>query len=405
MLNSRYLSACMLISACTAACSGQPSADAKTRAYGEIADSVSIISASALEDLSYTVPEPDLIIGAGYHGKGDTLGIVAAIDAERGRIYILDTGRMQLRVVAPTGEAGRVIARAGRGPGELDHPRDIAVSHDSLFLLGTTVQVLDTNGRYLTASSPHLASVIPYSPTVHPTLAGVFLSRRILGEDKAKFRDDTISFYALRLPKTLRPMAKYVERQYDYGDDVEFPTVLTPGQIVIPSADGKLYSVMGDSLHVNITGPAGTLERTILGSMPRVAMKKTDIQDFERSVERKILEVMRVKLDMPDFQKNGPLPDRRPVIGQLLLDHNGSLLVQRLDDTPRPYNQYDNAGLMSWLLLRPDGTPVSRFRLPIGFEARRFADCKIYGVSQLQDGTPVVQRYEAPECRSVPALF
>jgi hypothetical protein len=70
----------------------------------------------------------------------------------------------------------------------------------------------------------------------------------------------------------------------------------------------------------------------------------------------------------------------------------------RLDTSGKPYDLYDSEGLMHWLILGSDGGVTAQFSLPVTLEVLAFRDCKIYGRTQLKDGTPVLQRFLTPGC-------
>jgi hypothetical protein len=148
---------------------------------------------------------------------------------------------------------------------------------------------------------------------------------------------------------------------------------------------------------VNILNADGSLTRSIVASVPAVKVTKEDLDDFGRTNVRNVYEAMRVRVEAPDYAKTGPVATRRPVIGQLLVD-NGWILLQRLDETDRPFDRYSETGLMQWLVVDPSGKPVSRFALPVRVTIARFANCKLYGHTAAPDGTPLIVRFSVPSC-------
>lgn len=75
-----------------------------------------------------------------------------AIDRERGWVYIADTLNDRISKWTTAGQHLFNFASTGAGPGELNHPYDIAVGADGVYVADTEnnrIQVFDTDGNFL----------------------------------------------------------------------------------------------------------------------------------------------------------------------------------------------------------------------------------------------------------------
>ena len=74
-----------------------------------------------------------------------------ALDAE-GRLYVADRGNARIQIFSPDGKYLRSFGRKGSGPGELNGPVDVAVTHDGFVFVADAgnqrVQVFSQDGIY-----------------------------------------------------------------------------------------------------------------------------------------------------------------------------------------------------------------------------------------------------------------
>jgi DNA-binding beta-propeller fold protein YncE len=94
----------------------------------------------------------------GAYGSKETLErpACAAVDGDRGLLYVADTGAHRVQVFGlADGKLVRTIGKRGAGPGEFNFPESVAVAKDgSLYVVDTMnfrYQVFDRDGKFVAA--------------------------------------------------------------------------------------------------------------------------------------------------------------------------------------------------------------------------------------------------------------
>lgn len=377
-------------------------AETQRAAQGDIvADRLITIPPSAISSAPVISLSPDLELGGGRNGTADAFGRIGAVGIDsKGGIYVLDNLAGSVVKYGATGQLIKAFGTKGEGPGEFQHAARLVVDRDTVLVQGWKVTAFDTSGAFLTES--RTSTEIPLSQMLAHTPDGVALRRRLRGLVSETMRDDTLMVYLLKGDRLVRQVSA-VERVFIYGGMSEYPVILTPGILLNVAPSGRMFTVVGDSFHINIHSPNGPLQTTIAAKLPRVKRHEQDLADFTKTLQRKLREELKVSTQLPDFESLGPLPDHRPVIGAMLVSEEDRILVQRLDIADRPYQGFVDSAKFEWLLLSSDGVPQVRVQLPASLTPLLLRRCTIYGKMDKADGTPIVARYPIPPKYCAPA--
>lgn len=375
-----------LILLLTAGCTGPDRPDPSANPAEPPASTVIVVDPSLGSDLAVQDLKPDLTLGMSLQGEFDSFGEIGDLAADINRnIYVVDRRSKIVRVFDSTGVYVRSIGRRGGGPGEYSFPNGLIVGSDSVYILDDRVHVFDTTGRYVRTLKPIVTGHLVGASNEEVT---VFRYRN--GRDANNIRDDTISFWVMTDSTEISLMHRIPRRHYKYGM-AAFPPVLSPGVVFAGSERGELYYVEGDTFHISVRSTTGSLVRTYLTSVPKVPTTDTDLTDYRNSNIRDTKEVVKVDIDPPHYGKVGPVPEFRPVIGQLFVSSSGSMLLSRLDVAERPYDRFGERR-REWIILAQDGKAVARILLPNSLQVRHFDGCSIYGADGRQN-IPRVERY------------
>lgn len=267
----------------------------------------------------------DLVIGGAEDGRRDALFYKIAdiaVDA-RGRIFVLEEGARRVRVFDREGRFLRAFGSVGQGPGDLQRPRSIAVS-------GETVIVEDRNNARISiwgTDGEHLSDrrIEPWPPTLlGGTDAGLLICWRSRDVQYVGHRE------LLALETDGDETRTYLDLPFDRTPSVDFQGVgVYDMDGIIPrdrpsfamSRDGQLYGA-----------PAGGYEVVALTTEGAVrwALRVTSAPvPFEPTAEhtRSIVE------EWSMFQGGGARPsdinwpEYEPVIERLQVDGRGNLYV------------------------------------------------------------------------------
>lgn len=345
----------------------------------------------------------DLILGSGRSGDRDAFGVVmgVAVDA-KGRIYVLDPFGPYVRVFAGDGAHVRDIGRRGSGPGELSRPHGsmtlnatsgIAISRDSLFVLDQRLQVFDTAGRFLSASSAD-ASFFSVS-SVSATRSGLLLDREragVVGILSHAFVQHDARTGVESKGFTVR------ERLLTGTGPMHGPPFPLPTMPFAPAPDGRVLFAVGDSFRIDIRDADGTLVRSLSAQVPRVTVSGQDIEDRITTGITGAMTVGSISGDTADIRKRfeanvarHPRAKYRNAIGALIVSERGSILVRRDDTSPRPYLAFDPMQVAHWVMIDSAGAVMARVQLPAAFTPKVFAGCTLYGTSTENDASVVIR--------------
>jgi hypothetical protein len=350
------------------------------------------ISAAEISNVPLVRPTADLVLGSGAHGENDEFGAVSAIDVGTdGRIAVLDAVQYQVTVFNSDGVPERRFGRKGGGPGELEFPSNLFVHHDSILVHAQSVHLFDAQGKYVRtyAKSPSL----PTSTILASSDAGLIISHQQRGKQEKVSRTDTTVVYLITPSGQSQRVSAFSRTSFRYGDAMEYSPVLTPGTILTASRSGSVYTVIGDSLDIAVYGADGILHTRYVSPVPRVTISDEDISDFTEAMQHNFVDVAKVRVDVPNFRKTGPVPEFRPVISTLIVSDRDQMLLRRNDITPHPYSRRDRGGTADWLFIAKGGKPLAHVQLPNRFQPRGVVSCMIYGRSADSSGLPTVERY------------
>ncbi len=113
---------------------------------------------------SWSLGEPDLVIGSQLSGAVTFTSVTDVLVAHDGSLFVLEQGVPRILALNPDGQPRGEIGRPGEGPGELSRPARIGLLGDTLWILDTRLRRLSRFlGSDLISSEP-----LPEVPQLHP---------------------------------------------------------------------------------------------------------------------------------------------------------------------------------------------------------------------------------------------
>jgi hypothetical protein len=166
--------------------------------------------------------------------------------------------------------------------------------------------------------------------------------------------------------------------------------------------NGGVYFTVGDSFHIRRINFDGTTRTEYVATVARREITTRDIEDFvsaamsRRAVLQPGADASERRASEKSYRlrvKAHPKAKFREAIRQIIVSDNGDILLRRSDVVDRPYRTEVIGATAEWTWLASDGKPRARLVLPATFTPRAFRGCDLYGTSEDDDGSQLVQRY------------
>jgi hypothetical protein len=324
-------------------------------------------------------------------------GAVRDIDADSaGVIFVLDQNAVH--VVDSMGRAIRRFGRRGQGPGEFYSPYYLAVHGDTVAVADDRVHLLTRQGDALATHAREGSKSLKRMNELQWTRAGWLVGFPVSGQPSPgpeqrppargtipKPYSDTIIVRALD-PTTGamgEPIVRIVgQPTYILGEEGYLQTAfMAPEPMFAISTNGATYVTAGDDYIVDVFSADGALTRRIAGSVERIPVTSDDFDRWQalelepyrgRPLEgegKLIVEILRN--DHPRL----PRATVRPIVGRLLASDDGSLLLERLDLDPNPYESGDG---IVWDFIDANGRIAGRLSTPATATLYRFIGDRVY---------------------------
>lgn len=295
-----------------------------------------------------------------------------------GNIFVFDFKLRTIREYDPEGRHLRTFGREGEGPGEIGRSLvDMAVTPDGRVVVADyenkRITTFDAEGRY--AGDVKFESMVP---TIRATPDGGFLVYTM----DPSFPD--FSRYSLRL-------AKY-DASFAHVADVDSQRVVlmemrssggTMRSVSIPYVDqftwamrpggGVVVSEPGD-YHLRVLTPRLETVAEITRDVDRVPVTKSDRDRYVGDMDE----------GFKDMARESKFPKDKPYVSDILVDHEGYILVCRYDEDDSN-THYD--------VFSPDGGFVGAVTLPKFRKFKVIRDGFVYGVETFEEELPQVRRW------------
>ena len=327
---------------------------------------------------------PDIVIGA------------------NGDIHILERSDRTIRVFDRDGLFLRSIGGEGDGPGEFRRPLHMALSEDSLLVFERDrYHVFSLDGRTL--------------------MSGRYVDapRGLLSVRDARWTEQGFTIVEERAG-ILRRQERFVDTMYTWRFDpssgaLDGPLwkVVEPDRFIVGvgvlsemyahrppvglAHDGNVLIAPTSAYEVSVALSDGALGRTIGRSdVERIAV--TDAMS-EAEIDRQVAwyeesagpDANTRLRDMWNESRSLGHAEYRPIVGSIMTDRAGWMLVMRSDLDPRPFEQDDAT---PWDVFRPDGDFQGQFRAEPGVRLLTMDYPYVYGTALDELDITYVIRYE-----------
>ena len=317
-----------------------------------------------------------------------------AVD-QAGRIYTVESYiDACARIFDAHGRFLQKLGGHGQGPGECRGTAAIALAGDSVFVYDRVNLLVFADGRYARSVRVHgrdLSNVDKLQETDAGLMA--VMSGIQPGEKRIHVHVRPID----RATGDAGPPLISIQLQEMYlvgGGYSAAPLSATP-TVAMTQGGGALFT-KADSFAIDVVSRDGNHGQFVAIDVPRVSVTADALenarssmgQEFERGSSRKKIESI-------------PVPEPRPVIGQIVTSSTDLVAVRRRD--------LEHPGSpTSWVLLADNGEVIGRFELPPRFRAYALTGCLITGVALRQDtDEPIVMQYRinapSPHCEPAEA--
>lgn len=371
-----------------------------------------LVDDTAMRTAPLLHPDPRLTLGRASDTPDRHFGVIGGLAADaQDRIYVLDSYSYRVRVYDKEGRFLYDIGRRGQGPGEFTRPRGprlqglgngIAIAGDTLWVLDAgTIKAFALDGTYLASSPANPPLWDAFS--IEATEVGLFVARVLFSNsDFLQFQsaiydpaEETVgSGFTLRFNLAVSQA----------GKEPKFPMtpIPLPALFFDVAPNGGVYFTVGDSFHIRRVNFDGTTQTEYIANVSRREVTARDIEDFVSAVvsRRSALQADADASERRASEKSyrmrakaHPKAKFREAIRQLIVSDNGDLLLRRSDVVDRPYRTQAIGAIAEWTWLSSDGKPKARLVLPATFTPRAFRGCDLYGTSEDDDGSQLIQRY------------
>jgi hypothetical protein len=317
---------------------------------------------------------------------------------DQSNIYVLDVFTSEVRAFDAHGHFLRRFGRRGQGPGEFVNPRGVALISDSVLVVDDAIEMFDKDGNFArNIQSP--AFDVRYIEKVWGGTHAAFFQNIVRVSMAGGTGPDTILVRKLemRTGAISSPIVRARRLSTSFAGGVYSTHPLATPEAVAVSGSGRIFRVVGDSFHIEVTDTNSLPAARIVSKIPRVRANKKDLQDDlnYRASMMSINSAVGRGIDTDAFAASFQATEHssyRQVLGKLVASYEGAILAQRLDMGESPYAWREDA-VATWLLLNPEYKPVGRVLLPSMFEPMAFRGCILAGVHKDRDGVATVAVY------------
>lgn len=243
-----------------------------------------------LEEVAVVGEETGLLIG-------DPASV--AVDSA-GRVYVADSERARVWVLAPDGDSVGVVGREGRGPGEFVRPSFVHIGpHDSLFVLDGTNRRVSVFGSYperAFAYSFHLKPSKNRTPSaVYSTLSGALWAMYARPKNpsleaagiwmvQVNREGDIVRDNLVRLP-----LNEAHQREPSPGRLISVDRPFGRKPVVAPDTRGRVCYGWTDSLAVRCKALDGTVAAVIDVEHEPLPVLREEIEQRRKNYEKEVL--------------------------------------------------------------------------------------------------------------------
>ena len=341
-------------------------------------------------------------------GQQDTANLFNFINdvyvGENSNVYVTDNFDEGVRIFDPHGRFLRRFGEKGDGPGKINHPGQLAVHGDSVFLFGTReAQVFDTLGSWIGRKAFPSQLLIKDAVASHFGLL-LYLSKvaRRGPEELSVSIDACITAWAdlpvLRLECKLHYSGASL---YPFGAAGIRPLPFSAGGSVALSSSGVLYGSSGEFYEVDYVSSTG--RGSWIGSAVPLPIRRKDVQEELDRIHTELvpylslwaeagIETTGPAFKYPDAMDEYHPPKTRPVISEMIAGPNGDVLVRRVDLSDNDDDVWD--------LLNRHGIPTGRIVVDKEWkvEVRLLMGCSIYAIQRGEYDVESVVRYQFDPC-------
>ena len=322
-------------------------------------------------------------------GEGFYFGRIADLAAtDEGRIFVVDNQGYHVKVLSPGGALQDTIGTRGEGPGEFQHPLQLALARgDSLYVLdGQDGRVhVFTPGyefeRTFLARSDQgtpINMMIPRGEGADTDRGNLFVyspGARAVVEENAQMIVRRVS-QGGKMGSTLftTPPYRMASKDLEDGRKLFLYVPFTPYPHYALGPNGGVHYARSDSLTVKVYGPTGQPEQTVqvpFESAPPVTDKEIAEELEGRTRGR---EQVRTKI-----------PDTKPAFTQFLVDDQGRYWFGR---------PTANSDSTAWWMAAPEAKWVRTDTLPSKVRILTVQNGHAYGTTTTETGAPALVRYE-----------
>lgn len=316
------------------------------------------------------------------------------VDAEAGEIFVLDAMADRIRVYDWEGEHLRSWGREGEGPGEFSSAAALAVQRDTVVVADVwSLHVFARDGSHLRSFRQSPVVPITFPVALHGRTGGWWLELMEIESGKTgsvpNRRVYPVDLRAGMAPDDafLVPRAPELRRTADSGDrhwSVN-PILHHRPTVSVDHAGRSVHAPTGE--YTLVIGGNSTQDGAPVDTL-RVAHDGVPVSGAElrRRYAERTRETCRTARCPPDWESglnaalDRPLPEVRPVVGELVAASRGQLLlVQRVDLDPDPP---DDEETTLFDVVRTDGSHLGRVRFPDRFEPFFFDGRYVAGVTR-----------------------
>lgn len=335
------------------------------------------------------------------------------VDAQ-GILYVADAMAQEIRVFAKDGSALETIGRRGRGPGEFQGLRDLAVRGDSLYALDSSLQRV--SAFYLRAGHPAEPA---YSLSVArsrewanyqllaPPGGGLLVQYSIPSTEANLDADKTVTVRRLGGGDARSvDVLSYADREFLVMRHPRFGFVvgtLPYGRVTVlrMAPDGRLLLGRSDSLRVDAYGLDGRRVGGFRHERSLPAVERGEVQALlasysEDRMGRAEREVMKAAA------REDRIPRSMPAFGTFLVDDRSRVWLDPLRSGDRMTSapsglQYARTptadGTVPWWVLDEDGSVAAAAALPTTLTPLLVRDGRVYGIQLDETGVERIASY------------
>jgi len=311
-----------------------------------------------------------------------TFGVIGdvEVDPEVGEIFVLDAMADRIRVYDWEGEHLRSWGREGEGPGEFDSPAALAVQRDTIAVADAwSLHVFARDGSHLRSFRQSPVVPVTFPVALYGRPGGWWLELMEIESGKTgsvpNHRVYPVDLRTGMSPEDafLVPRAPELRRTADSGDPhwSVLPILRHRPTVSVDHAGRSVHAPTGE--YTLVIGGNSTQDGAPLDTM-RVAHDGVPVSGaaLRRRYAERTRETCATAPCPPDWESGlnaalgRPLPEVRPVVGEIVAASRGQLLlVQRLDLDPDPLDDED-ATLFD--VVHTNGSHLGRVRFPDRFE-------------------------------------